>query len=201
MIRNLIFDFGNVFVDLDLQATVSSLMEYGVQEIPASLYEAAYAYEKGQLSTPDFVKTARALLPDLTENQLVTAWNAILLDIPAHRLEFLKELSDANSYKMLLLSNSNNLHLEHLTHRWGQEYMEGFLAHFEGVYFSHEMGLRKPDLEIFQYVLESEQIRPEETLFVDDTKENTDAASSMGLHTWHLQAGHDDISELLAHLS
>ena len=200
MIRNLIFDFGNVFVDLDQEATVRTLMDYGVQEIPASLYEAALTYEKGGISTAAFVETAQKLLPGLSEEELVTAWNAILLDIPEHRLEFLRALSAATSHKLILLSNSNTLHIEFLTKRWGKERMEQFLANFDSVYFSHEMGMRKPDLEIFEFILSKEHLDPEETFFVDDTKENTDSAARLGLHTWHLKAGQEDIIELHSHL-
>jgi len=200
MIRNLIFDFGNVFVDLDKEATVRTLMGYGVEEIPSSLYEMALSYEKGQISTQEFVRAAKELLPGLTEAELIQAWNAILLDIPVHRMVFLNGLAQAKSYKLLLLSNSNTLHIEHLKQRWGQEHMDHFLSLFNGVYFSHEMGMRKPDPEIFQRVLELEQLKPEETFFVDDTEENTDAAARLGLHTWYLKAGSEDISELQAHL-
>ena len=200
MIRNLIFDFGNVFVDLDTEATVRTLMEYGVQEIPIPLYESALSFEKGQISTKDFVKAAMDLLPGLSADQLITAWNAILLDIPMHRLEFLDALVQSDAYNLFLLSNSNTLHIEHLTQRWGHKEMRRFLAFFDSVYFSHKMGMRKPDLEIFHHVLESEQLNPSETLFIDDTEENTLAAAQIGLHTWHLKAGSEDISELQARL-
>lgn len=200
MIRNLIFDFGNVFVDLDQEATVRTLMEFGVQEIPASLYEAALTYEKGGISTEAFVQIAMQVLPGLSKEQLIRAWNAILLNIPAHRWTFLQELAESQTYRLLLLSNSNTLHLEHLAQRWGQKEMERFLGYFEGVYFSHEVGMRKPDAEIYKHILEIEQIKPEETFFVDDTEENTDAAAKLGLHVWHLKAGHQDISELEEHL-
>lgn len=200
MIRNLIFDFGNVFVDLDQEATVRTLMQYGVQEIPASLYEAALTYEKGLISTPAFVQTAREQLPGLTEKELIYAWNAILLDMPEHRMAFLSALAEANEYKLYLLSNSNTLHIEHLIKQWGSGQMKHFLGYFDGVYFSHEMGMRKPDPEIFKNILKSENLKPDESFFVDDTKENTDSAAQLGLHTWHLKAGSEDIIELQAHL-
>lgn len=200
MIRNLIFDFGNVFVDLDQEATVRTLMQYGVQEIPASLYEAALTYEKGLISTPDFVRTARKLLPGLTEEELIQSWNAILLDMPEHRMAFLSALARANVYKLYLLSNSNTLHIEHLIKQWGSRQMEDFLGYFDGVYFSHEMGMRKPDPEIFMGILKSENLKPDESFFVDDTKENTDSAAQLGFHTWHLKTGSEDIIELQAHL-
>jgi len=200
MIRNLIFDFGNVFIDLDQEATVRTLMGYGVREIPDSLYEAALTYEKGLISTPAFVQTARELLPSLSEEELIRAWNAILLDLPEHRMAFLSSLSTSKAYKLFLLSNSNELHIEHLTKQWGSKQMKHFLSFFDGVYFSHEMGLRKPDPEIFLSLLNSEHLKPEESFFVDDTKENTDSATQLGLHTWHLKVGDEDISELQSHL-
>lgn len=200
MIHNLIFDFGNVFVDLDEEATVRSIMAYGVKEIPLVLYDIAMNYEKGLLTTADFVRKARKYLPELKAEELVDAWNAILLDIPAHRLEFLHSLSANHSYNLILLSNSNALHIEHLTNRWGTEQMEYFLSHFNGVYFSHEMGMRKPDAEIFLKVLEQEGLEPEQTFFVDDTAENVRTAAELGLRTWHLKVGREDITELQAHL-
>lgn len=200
MIHNLIFDFGNVFVDLDLEATVRTIMGYGVKEIPVELYDIALNYEKGGITTDGFVREATKFLPELKKEELIQAWNAILLDMPAHRMEFLHALSASNSYKLILLSNSNAMHIEHLTEQWGGHRMEQFLSCFNSVYFSHEMGMRKPDAEIFLAVLDQEGLVPEQTFFVDDTAENVRTAAELGLKTWHLKAGQEDITEIQTHL-
>ena len=119
-----------------------------------------------------------------------------LKDIPPHRTTFLKELKAQNRYRLFLLSNTNELHIDCVQQDMGDEAYQDFKQLFDHFYLSYEMGKRKPDAEIYQQVLAEQSLLPEETLFIDDTEENTAAAARLGIRTWHLQVGKEDIVEL-----
>lgn len=201
MIRNIIFDFGNVFVDLDMDATIRTLRDHGFSEIPQAMYELAYQYEKGLIPTSVFLAAALENFPGLSEKRLVQAWNAILLGFPSHRMEFLEDLAASRKHRLFLLSNSNALHIQDLTKRWGKSFMDRFFTCFQNVYFSHHMGMRKPEPVIYQTLMDRENILAGETIFVDDLLENIQAAAKLGLETWHLQVGLEDIVEIQSRLT
>jgi HAD superfamily hydrolase (TIGR01509 family) len=71
-----------------------------------------------------------------------------------------------------------------------------FYQCFEKIYFSYELGMRKPDVENFNYLIKKHDLSPKRTLFIDDSKENTDAAASVGLQVWNLQLGKEDVVDL-----
>ena len=116
-------------------------------------------------------------------------------------MEFLEELAGAKKHRLFLLSNSNALHIQNLTERWGKPFMDRFFNCFNNIYFSHHMGMRKPEPVIFQTLIERENLIPEETIFIDDLLENTQAAADLGLKTWHLQVGSEDIIEIQSRLT
>lgn len=200
MIDSIIFDFGDVFINLDKEATFRELQKLGVQEIPVALYEKLDSYEKGLISTPDFVGYAMDILPGLEEKALIQAWNAILLDLPQTRIDFLKALKKNKHYRCFLLSNTNELHIQSCFQELGSELMEDFFRTFDKVYLSHEINMSKPDPEVFRKVIIENALVPEHTLFVDDTFEHIESAKTVGLKTWHLQVGTDDITQLKSKL-
>ena len=101
---------------------------------------------------------------------------------------------------MFLLSNTNALHIEYVQKYMGRERFKRFHKLFDGFYLSHEIGMRKPEQVIFEFVLDRNQLKAEETLFIDDTLEHIKSASQMGIRTWHLQVGSESILELSRHL-
>lgn len=192
MIKNIIFDFGNVLFDLDLGRTARE-----IQALLGERFEAAYEklrqarvfelYEVGGLSTEEFVDALRfSTEPALSEAQVTAAWNCIFLDFPRARMDMLLRLRER--YQVFLLSNINDLHA-----RWIDDYMlrehgiDDFQTRFfDGVYYSHLLRLRKPEREIFEYVLADAELVPEETVFFDDMQANIDAACSVGIKgIWH----------------
>lgn len=195
-IKNIIFDFGDVFINLDKPATLREMQKLGISKLTKEMDSVNKAYEKGEVSTHDFIHFYQNHFPNLTENQLVETWNAIILDFPTHRLEFLKQLQQQAAHRIFLWSNTNALHLERVQEVMGQQNYKAFLSYFEKHYFSHELGMRKPELICFTSILEEQNLRPEETLFIDDTQENTAVASQLGLKTWNLQPGLDDVARL-----
>lgn len=201
MIKNVILDFGDVLINLDKGATARAMMDYGFNSITPGLFELFNDYERGTIGTPEFLDRVSLQFPKAPREFLIQAWNSILLDFPQYRLEFLEDLARQKRYKLLLLSNTNELHMQHVREQMGQEGFNRFKSAFDVFYLSHEMGMRKPDPEIFEFVLERNQLLPGETFFVDDLAENTDAAASLGIQVWNLQLGKEDITQLKSHLN
>jgi len=186
-IKNIIFDFGNVLFDLDLPAIERNLKLHFGENFAAAkeklhrerIFE---LYEVGGLSTEEFVDAIRfAAESPLEKEQVISAWNAIFLEMPRHRFEMLLRLRER--YKVFLLSNINDLHAT-----WIDDYMvrehgigDFHARYFDGVYYSHWIRLRKPDREIYEYVLADAELIPEETVFFDDLEINIGAAREVGI--------------------
>lgn len=153
-------------------------------------------YEKGLLTTPEFVSYYAKLFPWVSKAYLENAWNAIILDFPEKRLEFIESLAAKGTHRLFLLSNTNELHIEKVIANMGEERYTRFQNCFEKFYLSHQIHQRKPDSSCYQYVLTENNLRPEETLFIDDTFENTLAASELGIHVWNLTPELEDITTL-----
>lgn len=172
------------------------LIKYGFAGITPDLMEHFIAYETGIVSTEFFVERAKKWVPQATDKQLRESWNAILLDFPEYRLQFIEDLAREARFRLFLLSNTNALHLDKVIQLMGAERYQRFINCFEHCYFSHEIHLRKPDPEVFNYILEHKGLLPNQTLFIDDTEEHTLSATVLGLKIWHLQVGEEDIVDL-----
>lgn len=196
-IKNIIFDFGDIFIDLDKPASMAAILEIAPEfTLDAETTAINMAYEKGELTTDEFVAHYKTLLPAVPENQLKAIWNAIILEMPEYRVDFLEELRNKGQYRLFLLSNTNSLHMEKVLENCGDALFNRFRGLFDQFYLSHEIGLRKPDREIYEFVLTQNDLHPEESLFIDDLEENTRGAEVLGIHTWNLQPGKEDITEL-----
>ncbi len=196
MIKNLIFDFGDVFINLDKGATLRRLSVDRFQNIPEEVTILVQEYEKGTVSTNNFLEKVSLFLPEITQKQFIDAWNAIILDFPDHRMEFLQQLVKEDNYRLILLSNTNELHINAVVKRMGEKRYHTFKRCFAQFYLSHEVHLRKPEPEIFKMVLRENSIKAHETFFIDDTKEHIMAAAALGIKTWHLKVGEEDIIQL-----
>ncbi|MCS6833926.1 MAG: HAD-IA family hydrolase, partial [Flammeovirgaceae bacterium] len=122
----------------------------------------------------------------IEDHVLDEAWNAMLLDIPAERLQLLGELQKKK--KIFLLSNTNAIHKEAFDKKLQQHGYSTLDVFFEKAYYSHLVGDRKPNASIFERVLQENQLNPQTTLFIDDTYQHIAGAKSVGLQTIHLQA-------------
>jgi putative hydrolase of the HAD superfamily len=196
MIKNIILDFGDVLINLDKPATAREMLKFGFTGITSELDKLFKDYEKGLISSQHFLNTVSNQFPKANVNDLMNAWNAILLDFPEERLTFLENLAEKNQHRLFLLSNTNDLHIECVKKQMGIERFNRFKNAFEVFYLSHEIGMRKPDTEIFEFIMERNKLSAHETLFVDDVKDNTDAAASLGIHVWNLQVGQEDVTQL-----
>lgn len=195
MIKNIIFDFGDIFINLDKQGTYKAMAELGVTEISQEMIQVYHNYEKGLISTDEFIQFYQDKV-NLKREDLVNAWNAVLLDFPESRLKFIQELAQSKKYRLFLLSNTNDLHIKWIQNSVGAAFYNQFKSSFEQFYLSHEIHFRKPDAEIYEFVLQQNNLVAEETLFVDDLKENTDSAKQLGIHVWNLDPSKDEVSEL-----
>ncbi|QBN18568.1 HAD family hydrolase [Flavobacterium nackdongense] len=194
MINTIIFDFGDIFINLDKEAPILELKKLGLTQWNEDLNQLNLQFEKGQISEENFLAGFQKQLPNASIEEILYAWNSILLDFPLRRLEFLQKL--AKKYRLFLLSNTDSIHIDTFERENGLSFTKDFYLCFEKVYFSFEMGMRKPDAEIFEYLIQNHELSPKRTLFVDDKKENTDAALALGIQVWNLQVGQEDVVDL-----
>ncbi|WBX72436.1 HAD-IA family hydrolase [Tenacibaculum retecalamus] len=197
MIKNIVFDFGDIFINLDKEATYKELAKLGITNISEDMITTYHQYEMGLISTDEFVNFYKTKFPQLSRESLVNAWNAIFLDFPKRRLAFLKELVASNKYRLFLLSNTNDLHISWIQNNWGADLYSEFKNCFEQFYLSHEINFRKPNANIYEFVLNENALKASETIFVDDLKENTEAAKELGMQVWNLIPGKEDVVDLL----
>lgn len=195
MIDTLIFDFGDIFINLRQELVRERFQSLGITAWTDAMQDANQRFEVGAISEEGFLDAfVKAADPGTTPDDVRDAWNAMLGDFPIYRLEFLKRLSE--KYRIFLLSNTDAIHIRHFEQREGATFISDFYRCFEKRYFSFEVGLRKPDTAIFNYVLDQNGLSPDRTLFIDDRTDNTDAAALLGIRTWQLQVGQQDVVDL-----
>jgi putative hydrolase of the HAD superfamily len=194
MINAIIFDFGDIFINLDKQATTDALQKLGILDWNEDLNQLNLQYEIGSISEEDFLLGIQKHTNNASIEDISKAWNAILLDFPLYRLEFLQMLS--KKYRLFLLSNTDAIHIDTFEQKSGTSFYSDFYQCFEKVYFSFEIGMRKPNPEVYNFVLDQNGLQAKHTLFIDDKKENTDAALAMGIQIWNLQVGKEDVVDL-----
>ena len=195
MINTIIFDFGDVFINLDREASLTALKKLGLHSWNEELENLNQEFERGKLTEVQFIIGLKKLIPNASIDDLRAAWNAVLLDFPLQRLEFLQRLSMMN-YKLFLLSNTDEIHITKFEHMLGATFIREFYQCFEKVYFSFEIGVRKPDPQAFDYIIKKHALSTKHTLFIDDKKENTDIAAALGMQVWNIVPGKEDITQL-----
>jgi glucose-1-phosphatase len=213
-IKNIIFDLGGVILNLDNGRTEQAFTNMGVKDF-RSYFSLGYAasffkdYEVGKISDREFIDALRKLVgtaipgaelpsargsnsgaldPVVSDDAVIDAWNALLLDFPAERIALLKKLRQR--YRLFLFSNTNALHLEAFKQTYRAAFGEAELDdHFERAYYSHLLGMRKPDKLPFEHIIKENNLEPSETLFVDDALVNVEGAIASGLKGLYLKPG------------
>jgi glucose-1-phosphatase len=204
-IKNIIFDLGGVIINLDIHKTIvafNQLTPTNFETIYTQLQQTTLfdEFDKGLITEGLFFNELnKGLSSNIEQQHLITAWNAMLLDFPAHRLDLLKSLK--TTYRIFLLSNTNETHIAefekqlHQVH--GYKNLEPF---FEKVYYSCRMSMRKPDVEIFEYVLKENNLIASETVFIDDTIHHVNGALKAGIKA-HLLPKEKEVGELLKEIN
>lgn len=187
-IEAIIFDYGDVIFDLDFSKAKKAFTDLGVPNVDQfyghlQQFELFDDFDKGHLTAAEFRDVIRERVAlDLTDAEIDEAFNALLVGIPAGRHELLLAMKE--QYRTFLLSNNNEIHypaiMKYIKKNYDLDHYDDF---FEAAYFSHFMGMRKPDAEIFQWVLDQHNLDPSTTLFLDDSPQHIATAQSLGLQT------------------
>lgn len=194
-IKNLILDYGNVLFEIDFNRTQAAFRKLGIDDASGFFSHTNHDtlfndFETGAITSAQFRDGIRKAANNfhLTDEAIDAAWNSLLIGIAApevHELLFTLR----KKYRLFLLSNNNEIH-----YNWIIQYLkttfniENYDAHFEKAYFSHQMDMRKPNVEIFQKVLVDNSLHPKETLFIDDSPQHIAGAKAAGLHTLLMDA-------------
>ncbi len=198
-IKNIIFDFGRVLLNIDPLQTQKGLMQLGYRPDDASKGakddQVVIKLETGEISSEEFIDAVIKVVNEgATGEKIIEIWNAMLLDFPVAHVETLKKLRE--DYNLYLLSNSNQIHYDSYIKTFREAHSFDLADLFDKMWFSFQVGMIKPDPAIFRYVLDDGGLKPGETLFIDDTLVHVEAARSAGMKAFHL-SGDNDISNLL----
>lgn len=203
-IKNIIFDLGGVIINLDIPKTIqefNKLSRKPFETIYSQLQQSPIfdKFDKGEISERDFLDALKNALEDnIADERLLYAWNAMLLDFPKHRLELLEKLKP--NYRLFLLSNTNETHViefeKILSTEHGHQNLESF---FEKVYYSCRINMRKPNTDIFDFVLKENHLIAEETLFIDDSLQHVEGALNAGIKAVLLEKK-KEVEDLLTEL-
>ena len=194
MIKAIIFDFGDVFINLDKEATNRNLKEMNIDELPEAISAKNREYEQGFVTSDEISEHYRTQFPQMKKDDFLNSWNSILLEFPEYRFRFIQKLSEQKDYKLILLSNTNENHIEYIKQH--VSFYEDFKNCFDAFYLSHEIGMRKPNPDIFEFVMEENGLKPENCLFIDDTAEHIETAARLALHTWNIEPTREDVIDL-----
>ena len=202
MLKNIIFDLGNVLIDIDfprseqeLKRILTADLEQKLQNINQN--DLFLQYEVGNITEDEFIATLKSVSEHEVKNQdIIDAWNAMLIGFKPARFEMLLRL--AKKYNLYVLSNTNKTHID-----WVHDDLKnnhnivGYEANFfKKVYYSHEINLRKPNIEIYEFVLRDAQLVAEETLFIDDNFDNVESAKKLNIQTIHHLLGNEIVDAL-----
>lgn len=193
---------GGVIFDIDHSLSQQAFFELGITNIKELMSHKSQSelfdkLEKGEIIPEDFYDEIRALTTkSLTDHTIQVAFNTMLLGIPDGAYFPLLEGLRKN-YRTFLLSNNNRIHynylIDNLQAKWN---VPSFGRYFETEYYSHLVGMRKPNHDIFEMVLDREGLKPEETLFIDDSPQHIATATELGIHTY-LKKQEENLADVL----
>jgi epoxide hydrolase-like predicted phosphatase len=202
-IDTVIFDIGNVIIDIDYEVMIASFKKIAHTDIHTLISyhqqnQFFDLFEKGKISVPEFRQGLRKFLKDdVTDAEIDHAWDSILIHYPPAKFQLLQELK--KDFRVLALSNINEIHVSAIDRAVKKHFgATDMRSYFHHVYYSHEVGHRKPEKEIYELVLDEEKLDPARTLFIDDKAENTEAAAGLGIQVYHL-SDRDSLLSILAH--
>lgn len=200
-IKNIVFDLGDVIINIDPPRTYQAfadLLECSLKEAYVKVDGAGFfdRYDRGEFNDSEFLSFVRAELGiEVSDALLMDCWNALLLDIPKQRIERIQALS--KKYNLYLLSNTTAIHIDAVNDILEQATGVADLKElFIKTYYSFDMKMRKPDEEIYVTMLSDGNMIAEETVFLDDTLKNVEAANKVGIHGLYVTKENDMLTHL-----
>ncbi len=202
-IEAIIFDLGGVILNIDIEGTFSKFKDLGLGFGEKALEliknnDVFIRFEIGEISPDQFRNELRKVSKySFSMQEFDKVWNSMILDYPQENIYFLEKVKP--NYRTFLMSNTNQIHFEYysntLFQNFGYQYLDEL---FEKAYYSHTSGMRKPNADFFLHILNENNLKAQNTLFIDDFAENIEAAKQLGLNTFHLING-SKISDLILH--
>ncbi|WP_316785248.1 HAD family phosphatase [Pedobacter frigiditerrae] len=202
-IKNIIFDYGNVIFEINFKITQEAFSQLGIDDIDAFFAHKGHNslfddLEISKISRTEFRDGIRAAAnnPNLSDEQIDKAWNSLLIGVSKGNHDVLQEAKA--KYRTFLLSNSNEIHYDWIVDHIEQQFgISNYDDLFEKAYFSQHMGLRKPNLNIFEQVIKDNNLNPAETLFIDDSPQHLAGAKKAGLNTLLMDKHPEKLREFL----
>ncbi|MFW5943712.1 MAG: HAD family hydrolase [Bacteroidota bacterium] len=195
-INNIIFDLGGVILDIDLMKGIEAMKQLGIPDFEGkegkfNRTDTFLEFEKGMISEAEFIERIKEESnTEFSDEDFIAAWNEVIVGFQRERVDLIARLKRSDRFRTFLLSNTNALHKKLYTGILQEQHAIRSLEDlFDKAYFSHEIFMRKPDTEIYHYVLKDGRMNPEDTLFIDDSRANIDTARSLGMQTFHLSDG------------
>jgi len=192
-IKNIIFDLGGVLLNIDPKKTIEAFGALGMEQLIGDKgltydHDIFYQMEQGKITPDEFRNGVRKLLSaNISSEEIDAAWTAMLLDFPAIRVELLRNLR--TEFRVYLFSNTNAIHVEKYHSTFRNQHGFEVSTLFEKDFYSNEIGFRKPTLDSFQEIIRLSGINPTESLFIDDSLQNVEAAIASGLQGFWLEPG------------
>jgi len=191
-IKAIIFDLGGVILNINYQNTIDSFKKLGEKNTGDFYSKKIQSHifnllETGEITAKQFLNDLQELSDNATIAEVRSAWNSMLLDFPEKRLDLLRSLK--SKYKIFLLSNTNTIHINAISNSLGKPQWKSFCNLFDKMYLSHEIGVRKPNIEAFQFILKQQKLNPNEVLFIDDSPQHIKSAKKIGIICYHLKDG------------
>lgn len=185
-IKNIIFDLGGVILDINYQATIDAFVEIGIKDF-SNLYSQKDQrqifddFEIGKITSNQFISSIQSLSQNsISKDKIITAWNAMLLEINTEKLDYLLSLKER--FRIFLLSNTNEIHISKFEAGLAKKNeLKKFYDCFEKVHFSSRFSLRKPNVDCFKKVLKFNKLNASETIFIDDSKQHVEGALKYGI--------------------
>ena len=196
--KMLLFDIGGVIIDIDPSITENKFKElsnssddkfngldYRYKTVSSDLTTLFINYEQGFITDSEFRDGIRHIGSiDIPDKDIDNIWNLVIVKLNKSLLDIILTLK--NKYSIMILSNTNNIHRIYFDSLCKRIYNKTFDHLFDHVFYSYEMGCRKPDKVIYENVIDSSGFKPNEIIFFDDMKENLTECEKLGMNTCHV---------------
>ena len=187
-IKHIIFDLGGVLLDIDYNKTEDALKKLGIKNVVFSKKSQDNLFnliETGKISKKEFIDKLLSFSTTKKREEIIAAWNSILINLPKERIKLLKNLK--NKFSIFLLSITNEIHINGLKNLLGENDYNEFINLFDKIYYSHIIGIRKPSKEAFYLILEENNLNKKNVLFIDDSSQHIKSANNIGINTYHIK--------------